>query len=140
MLLKNLSKSRLREPRSQDERSELFSETGIVGWFHQKIVLAYFMKLIGPSARRDFDLIRKIRNEVAHNMNPVSFDLPVIANRCRELVLAKQSIPGQQTPPDLRGKFSVSIHFYVALLMLRATDHIPEIREALEPLSKYLDE
>jgi hypothetical protein len=84
-------------------------------------------------------LIRRIRNEVAHNMNPVSFELDTIANRCKELVLARESIPGKQTPPDARGKFTVSIHFYVGLLMLRATDYLQPVREALEHVSKYLD-
>jgi hypothetical protein len=97
------------------------------------------MKLIGPTARKDLDLIRKIRNEVAHNMNPVSFDLPTIASRCRELVFAKETIPGQQTPPDLRGKFLVTVQVYVGILMLRAADYMPQLQEALEPLKKYLD-
>ena len=97
--LEELIKSRLREPVTSDDRAKLLSETGIVGSFEQKILFAYFMKLIGPTARKDFDLLRRMRNEVAHNINPVSFDLPTIADRCRELVFAKQSIPGQQMPP-----------------------------------------
>jgi hypothetical protein len=137
--LEELIKSRLREPKSSDEENELFSETGVFNSFRKKISMAYFMRLIGPTARKDFELIRRIRNEVAHNMNPVSFELDTIANRCRELVFAKESIPGKQTPPDLRGKFTFSIHVYVGLLMMRATDHLPGVREALEHVSKYLD-
>jgi DNA-binding MltR family transcriptional regulator len=137
--LAQVIKSRLREPASKDEEEELLSDNGIMGSFHQKILLAYSLRLIGPSVRRDFDLIRKIRNEVAHNMNPVSFDLPPIADRCRELVFGKETIPGQQMPPDLRGKFLVTINFYTGLLVLRATDYIPEVQETLEPLNKYLD-
>jgi hypothetical protein len=112
--LEQLIKSRLREPKSQKDAGLLFSDTGIIGSFFQKILTAYFMGLIGPSTRKDFDLIRNMRNEVAHNMNPVSFDTPAIASRCRELEFARESIPGQQMPPDLRGKFLVTIRFFQA--------------------------
>jgi hypothetical protein len=137
--LEELIKSRLREPTSQEEASLLFSDTGIINSFYRKILLAYFMKLIGPTAMRDFDLIRKIRNEVAHNMNPVSFDNPTIASRCRELTFAKQSIPGNQTSADLRGKFILSVYSYVGFLMLRAADQVTEVQQALQHVSKYLD-
>jgi hypothetical protein len=137
--LEQLIKSRLREPASQKEASLLFSDIGIIGSFYRKILTAYFMRLIGPYTRKDFDLIRKMRNEVAHNMNPVSFDAPDIASRCRELVLAKESIPGQQMPPDLRGKFLVTIHFFSSVLMLKANDSTPIVADAVQDLNKYLD-
>src|SRR6266481_4800084 len=96
-------RSKLREPESSQQEEALFSDTGIFGSFRQKIWTAYFLKWIGPLTRRDLDLVRSIRNIVAHNMNPVSFDTPEIANRCSELFVAKNSVPAQQRPTDLRG-------------------------------------
>jgi hypothetical protein len=136
--LEQLLESRLRKPESKRDADELFSDNGIIGSFNQKILMAYFMRLIGPSARRDFDLVRKIRNEVAHNVNPVSFDSPPIADWCRELVFAKETIHGQQMPLNLQGKFLVTVNFYVGLLMLRAGDSLLAAREALESINKYL--
>src|SRR5262249_57189938 len=77
---------RLPEPRDNKEETALFSDNGIVGIFSKKIWAAYFLKVIGPEARRDIDLIRNIRNQAAHDMNPISFDsTPEIAARCQEL-------------------------------------------------------
>jgi hypothetical protein len=69
--LERVLKANLRQPESKTEEEVLFSDNGLMGSFSEKIWGAYFMKLIGPKTRLDFDLIRKMRNECAHNMNPV---------------------------------------------------------------------
>jgi hypothetical protein len=56
-----------------------------LGSFSVRIDMAYILGLIGPQARRDLHLIRKIRNDFGHNIDPVTFDHEPIANRCREL-------------------------------------------------------
>ena len=50
--LEQLLRSRLRRPTNKTEASYLFAEQGILGTFWEKIWAAYFMKLIGPRARR----------------------------------------------------------------------------------------
>ena len=47
--------------------------------------MAYLLGLIGPAARRNLHLIRKIRNAFGHNPSPINFSDPAIASRCREL-------------------------------------------------------
>ena len=132
--------SRLREPQTTTESDALFDEHGILGSFHEKIWAAYFLKVIGPSVRRDLDLVRAIRNSAAHDMNAISFDgTSEIANRCRELRFADASIPGKANPPDLRGKFILTIRFFTANLLLRAGDAKAEIAEAAQQLAPYLD-
>jgi hypothetical protein len=132
--------SRLREPQEQPEKEILFADKGIIGAFYEKIWMAYFLKIIGPQSRRDIDLIREIRNEAAHSTNPISFEnTPAIANRCRELIFAKESIPGKGNPPDVRGMFVVTVQFYSANLMLRSGDSSAEIAEAFKQLAPYLD-
>jgi DNA-binding MltR family transcriptional regulator len=131
-------RAQLRDAETKPEREALVSDAGIIGSFYRKIWLAYFLKIIGPKTRQDFDLIRSIRNEVSHNMNPVSFDMPAIASRCQQLNFAKLSIPGQTIPPDLRGMFLLSIKFYGGVLQLKANEHVFGVKEALESLEKYV--
>jgi hypothetical protein len=129
--------SRLRQPKNKTEASYLFSDSGILGTFWEKIWAAYFMGLIGPDVRRELDLIRTIKNEVAHNMNPVSFALPEIANRCRELKMFGDSIT---EPQNLRMRFLATVQLLAGALGLKSReDQLPEAKEALESLRRYLD-
>src|SRR6266481_40126 len=130
-------RSKLREPESSQQEEALFSDTGIFGSFRQKIWTAYFLKWIGPLTRRDLDLVRSIRNIVAHNMNPVSFDTPEIANRCSELFVAKNSVPAQQRPTDLRGMLMLGVKFYTGALLLKTLEHKQDVVD-LEVV-KYLE-
>src|SRR5262249_50310703 len=116
--LEKYLRTKLRVPRNSEEEGILFAETGLFGTFSQKIWAAYFMNLIGQITKRDLDLIRLVRNEVAHNVNPVSFNTPEIASRCKELDLAKNSIPALKNPPDFRGMFKVSAELYASALLI----------------------
>jgi hypothetical protein len=128
----------LRNAETNAEDDALVSDAGIIGTFHRKISLAYFLKIIGPKTRQDFDLIRSIRNEISQNMNPVSFEMPVIANRCQQLSIAKQTIPEQNISPDLRGIFLFSIRFYLGVLFLKANENVFAVKEALQTLEPYI--
>lgn len=139
--LELLIEAHLREPQTDAEKAILFTDNGIVGTFWEKIWLAYFLRLIGPQTRRDIDLIRSIRNEAAHNPSPISFDTPEIAGRCRELELGKQTIAGQQTPPNLRGMFLGTVHLLAAALITAAAGKLePRFEEAAVHLQRtFLD-
>ncbi len=140
--------SRLREPQGETakerkkEKGALFSpDKGIFGNFYAKIWGAYFLKVIGPSARNDIDLVRQIRNQASHDMNAISFkESPEIAALCLKLSFPKNSIPAAQTPPDLRGLFVLTVQFFTANLFLRAGDSHAEIKEASAALAPYLDQ
>ena len=135
--LELLLASRLRQPANKTEASFLFSDPGILGTFWEKIWAAYFMGLIGPGARRELDLVRAIRNQVAHNMNPVSFAVPEIANRCRELRMFGDAIT---EPQNLRMRFLATVQILAGALGLKSQeDQLSEAKEALESLQKYLD-
>jgi hypothetical protein len=83
---------RLREPRNKTEENALFQEKGILGTFSEKIWAAYFLKIVGHNARRDLNLLREIRNQAAHDMNPCSFEsTPAIRSRCGDLGLAEHA-------------------------------------------------
>jgi DNA-binding MltR family transcriptional regulator len=131
--------SRLREPQTSTEDDVLFSERGILSTFSQKIWAAYFLKIIGPSVRRDIDLVRAIRNAAAHEMKTISFNgTPEISSRCRELRAANEMLP-PKTPPDFRELFIATVQFFTANLILRSGDANAEIAEGFKQLAPYLD-
>lgn len=59
----------------KDQRAvdELLENGAPLSTFSNKISLAEAVYLIGPRTRGDLDRIRKIRNECAHSVNPISF-------------------------------------------------------------------
>jgi len=56
-----------------------------LGDFQSRIILAYAMGLIGPSARADLDLIRSVRNDFAHLGAPLTFNDPDISEKCNKI-------------------------------------------------------
>lgn len=138
--LEQCIRSRLREPQSNTEGNQLFGGNGVMDDFSKKIWMAYFLKIVGPISRRDLDLIRAIRNAAAHDMNHISLqETEELSNRCRDLEIAKESVPAKKMPPDFREMFLLAVHFYSANLFLRAGDSHAEIAEAFSGLAPYLD-
>jgi hypothetical protein len=132
--------TRLRKPQTEAEAQELFSENGIFCTFSQKILAAYFLKLIGPEARRELDLIRKIRNQAAHDMNLISFDqTPEIAARCKELKFGAEAVAGRIVLSKPRHKFLAVAKFFVANLLMRAGDSAAEVPKTSGRLAPSLD-
>jgi len=106
-------------PQTAEERQYRPGEREIVSTFSEKIWLAYFMGLIGPHARKDLDRIRNIRNECAHNMNPISFSEGEVAKHCKELRLGRRAIPPFGTP-NHREMFMATVKALASGLFLRA--------------------
>ena len=65
----------------------LEDSNGALSTFSSRIDFAYLLGLIGPEARRELHIVRKIRNEFAHDYKPLDFSAERIVNRCRELRL-----------------------------------------------------
>jgi hypothetical protein len=90
--------------------------------FIRRFWRAFYLKIIGRETRREIDLVRKIRNVAAHDMNPISFDeSPEIANRCRELRLAMEQTDDDPTKRSLRERFLHTLRLYIIGLTLRAS-------------------
>lgn len=51
---------------------ELTGNNGPLGTFSNKVMFAHALGLIGEEARSDLNIIRKIRNKAAHQMDPFS--------------------------------------------------------------------
>jgi mannitol operon repressor len=85
-----------------------------LGSFSSRINMAYCLGLLSRNQRKDLDIIRKVRNQFAHEFIGVSFDTEGIANRCRELESAK--IGGQ--PATARECFKkASVRLMVDILL-----------------------
>jgi DNA-binding MltR family transcriptional regulator len=88
--LERAIEARLKERLVGDEAKHLFSERGPGGSLENKIFMAYMLSIVGPKTRRDLDLLRRIRNEFAHNMNEIDFDTPEIRERIDQLHAVEQ--------------------------------------------------
>ncbi|WP_345984756.1 MltR family transcriptional regulator [Sulfurimonas sp. HSL-1656] len=65
--------------------NDLFEGTAPLAAFSARIKMAFYLGKISKVERRDLDLIRKIRNEFAHNADAIDFEEEKIKNQCREL-------------------------------------------------------
>src|SRR6185436_10257300 len=63
---------------------KLFKFNGSLGSFSSKIEMAYSIGLIGEKAKKDLNLIRKIRNDFAHNYQPLSFTHKPMSDLCNQ--------------------------------------------------------
>lgn len=64
----------------------VFSFNGSLGTFSSKIDMSYLLGLIPNNARADLDIIRRIRNEFAHDSSLIDFKTDKIKSRCENLV------------------------------------------------------
>jgi hypothetical protein len=92
-MLERCISHRLRKPEVKVDEELLFSPNGLFDTFSTKIAAAYFLKIIRLPIRKQFDLVRSIRNEAAHDMNPVSFSNPAIGDRCRAIAPHSRAQP-----------------------------------------------
>jgi DNA-binding MltR family transcriptional regulator len=121
--------------KEKPDLDRLFGINGIFSGMSAKVLGAYALQIIGPRTRRDLELINKIRNEFAHDMNPLKFYDQNIASRCKEIKLTETSNPAKAN--DHRGIFLLAIHIYSSALILRLVkDEIPDLDNyGLEMLS-----
>lgn len=68
---------------------ELFHPSGPLGAFGSKIRLAQLVGFISETVARDIQLIAKIRNRFAHDMELRSFDEEPVSSFARELALCE---------------------------------------------------
>jgi mannitol operon repressor len=76
-----------------------------LGTLSARIEMAAALGLISDDEHHDANIIRKVRNEFAHNL-PVSFDNPRIRQSCAALRLSAKDYGDVIVPP--RGQFSTA--------------------------------
>lgn len=117
---------------------ELFSATGPLGSFSSRIDIAYALSLIPLAMKRDLHILRKIRNEFAHEPQKLSFKTPTIANRCRELKYAGND-RNKLEPRECftRAMLGIDGSIYVYILQTKKLSAIPD--EDFESREKMLN-
>ena len=95
---------------------DLLRPDGPLGSFSARIKLAYMLDLLEHLARKDLDLIRKIRNDFAHARSDLRFTTPSIRDRCRELHGAKACEAGGLMLRSPKQKFIATAYFLVRTL------------------------
>jgi DNA-binding MltR family transcriptional regulator len=96
---------------------DLLRPDGPLGSFSARIKLGYMLDLLEHLARKDLDLIRKIRNDFAHARSDLRFTTPSIRDRCRELHGAKACQEGGLMLRSPKQKFIATAYFLVKYVM-----------------------
>jgi hypothetical protein len=97
-----------------DTPSAWFEGREALSAFSAKIDMSYYLGLISGEDRRDLHLIRKIRNDFAHDVDhTLSFTTPRVSNRVREMTLPKlvfeQSNLPLPAPDNARNRFQIGL-------------------------------
>jgi hypothetical protein len=103
-------------PEENKEVERLMEYNQPLGTFSSKIAMCYCLGLIDEVIKHDLTLIRKIRNEFAHDLY-ASFDNEKIPSWCRSLKWHKIMI-FRPTPEDAgnRDLFQVGVHTLISHL------------------------
>jgi DNA-binding MltR family transcriptional regulator len=105
-----------------DQRTadQVLEDTGAISTFGARIELAFLLGLISARERRMLNLIRKIRNDFAHNSRIASFSQSPIKDRCLELdatkILESEELGDPRKP---EGKFLAAFGFLLLVLVHR---------------------
>jgi len=105
-----------------DQRTadQVLEDTGAISAFGARIELAFLLGLISARERRMLNLIRKIRNDFAHNSRIASFSQSPIKDRCLELdatkILESEELGDQRKPEE---KFIAAFSFLLLVLVHR---------------------
>ena len=105
-----------------DQRTadQVLEDTGAISAFGARIELAFLLGLISARERRMLNMIRKIRNDFAHNSRIASFSQSPIKDRCLELdatkILESEELGDQRKP---EGKFLAAFSFLLLVLVHR---------------------
>lgn len=84
-----------------------------LGTLSSRISACFALGLINQNEHDDLHLIRKIRNDFAHDIH-TTFKTESVMNRCRELHFSAKDAPGEKNPIPPEGQFHSAA---VALIM-----------------------
>lgn len=91
-LTKLIRQAFILESRKETVQEKLFQSSGPLGPFATKIRLSYIMGMISEEFYKNLEIMREIRNRFAHHTEIGSFEIPEIADRCRNFTLVDKYI------------------------------------------------
>jgi Mannitol repressor len=72
-------------PMGAEERESLFERDGPLSSFSKLIRVSFAFGVIDEEMKRNFNIVRELRNAFAHSRTFVTFETPAIANACAQL-------------------------------------------------------
>lgn len=102
-------------PLPRDDQERLFTDSGLLGSQFAKSLWLYVTGVIGPKTRHDLDMIRRIRNETAHNPNPVFFKSGKVKTRALTIEFSREVIESKNP----RARYLGAIHLLTGCFLLR---------------------
>jgi hypothetical protein len=96
----------------------LFERDGALSSFYGNIHLAFALQLISETVRDDLDIIRRVRNQFAHSILPLTFDTEEISAEIRKLNYKHYYTPSSSesaqfelfAPNEIRREFMICCH------------------------------
>jgi hypothetical protein len=88
---------------TENFHARIFGYESALGTFSRKIIMAHAIGLYGKETRSNLDVIRLIRNALAHAAVPVKFEYPAIATACTAINIPtrlSERFPLQNQEPD----------------------------------------
>ena len=78
---------------NQTIQKKIFEGNGALATFSSKIDISFLLGLIPKNIYNDLGVLRKLRNDFAHNAKPITFQTDYIIDRCNALqVLSKVAL------------------------------------------------
>jgi DNA-binding MltR family transcriptional regulator len=87
--LEHVLSSHMSKNTTETERKALFADQGPLSTFSAKIKIVRAFGIIGPKTTHDLELIRTIRNAMAHSQKVLTFKTQVVVQLCGEFISGK---------------------------------------------------
>lgn len=113
----------------QAENDRAFSDNGLLGTFSRKVFWLYATGAIGKKTHHDLDMIRRIRNEAAHNPDTSNFDAQEIKTRALTIEISKSEVEEN----NARARFVGAVNILsTGLLFKAASNKIKDMAQQLK--------
>jgi DNA-binding MltR family transcriptional regulator len=118
---------------SSNESTDLFTGYGPLATLSARTTLASLLGIMGQDASHDLKIIRRIRNEFAHVIAPITFETKGIASQCQSLKLRTKLKPDfeKRAGTGPRGHFIRSAMRIFAQILMNVQVVIEEHRVLL---------
>lgn len=125
-------------------QKKIFEGNGVLATFSSKIQVAYLLGLIPKNIFDDLNILRRLRNDFAHNAKPISFKTDYIKDRCEALqVVSKTALRVDTKAYFLRAMTTILTYIHLKIdsfeRCVEENDYFPtELDKAMEQVSEVL--
>lgn len=137
-MLETLLEQILRKHFVPAKGDDLFVTYGPLSTFSAKVNICAALGLISDSEHRDLHLVRRIRNDFAHDLHKWSFDKDPVRSHVNQLSVSRSKLIGKPTScrKDFESAVMVLVGFMLSHLektmpLKEPRDHVPHLAESL---------